>query len=208
MKEDQTERDLTFAVGAVQQAGARLLGLRKSGRWTDPRALADIGDQAADGFLQGLIQGRYPNDGVLSEETADTNERLGKARCWIVDPLDGTREFGEGRSDWAVHVALTYQGEPALAAVALPARGLVLKGCSLPGRERAEVHNDNGAELRLGNSSSPRPMRIAVSRTHPPDGIHAFRELLGRTHWDGKRRVQSFHATPGRRRHLCAQRGV
>ena len=68
---DQIERDLTFAVRAAQEAGRRLLELRECGRWED-RTLGDVGDQAADGYLQGLLLGRYPEDGVLSEETADS----------------------------------------------------------------------------------------------------------------------------------------
>src|SRR5258708_1516830 len=112
--------DLQFAIEAARVAGERVLGLRASGRWKDGATLADVGDQAADGFLQGFVRGRYPHDGILSEETADSRARLALERVWIIDPLDGTREYSQGRDDWAVHVALAIDGQPALGAVALP----------------------------------------------------------------------------------------
>ena len=96
--------------------------------------LADIGDQAADGYLQGVIQGRFPDDGILSEETVDTPERLVKERCWIIDPLDGTREFSQLRDDWGVHVALTLNKACAICVVYLPSQDLLIWGVALPGR--------------------------------------------------------------------------
>ena len=172
------ERDLAFAVEAARVAGARLQGLREAGRW-EGRVLADVGDQAADGYLQGLIRGRYPEDGLLSEETADTPERLERERCWIVDPLDGTREYGQGRHDWAVHVALTYRGETALAAVALPTPGEVLWGCTLSGFENAGVAGSDDAELVRGETPLPDRVRVAVSRSHTPEWTGRFAEMLG-----------------------------
>ena len=71
------ERDLAFAIEIARFAGDRVLGLSRTGRW-EGSMLADIGDQAADGYLQGVIQGRFPDDGILSEETVDTPERLVK----------------------------------------------------------------------------------------------------------------------------------
>jgi 3'(2'), 5'-bisphosphate nucleotidase len=180
------EHDLAFAIEAARSAGERVQGLRASGRW-EGAVLADIGDQAADGLLQGLIRGRYPLDGLLSEETADTAARLERERCWIVDPLDGTREFGEGREDWAVHVALTWRGACALAAVALPSRGQVLWGVTLPGRVRAGVQGAPSAELSIAetegaprtSASSNAPLRVVVSRSHTPDWVGRFCSLVG-----------------------------
>lgn len=179
LSEETIERDLSFAVEAARAAGVRVRALRATGRWKEPRMLADIGDQAADGFLQGLVRGRYPEDGLLSEETVDTPERLERERCWIIDPLDGTREYGAGRHDWAVHVALTFRGETALAAVALPTPGVVLWGCSLPGRERAGILDTGDEELIHGESTPPVPVRVAVSRSHTPSWTPRFAELLG-----------------------------
>ncbi len=170
------ERDLEFALQAAQSAGERVAGLRSSGRWQGS-ILADIGDQAADGLLQGLLRGRYPQDGVLSEETADSPARLARARCWIVDPLDGTREFSEGREDWAVHVALTVGGRCAVGAVALPSRGQILWGLATPGRERFGLVGPGA--LSRGDGATAGPLRVVVSRSHTPDWVARFAELVG-----------------------------
>jgi 3'(2'), 5'-bisphosphate nucleotidase len=173
------ERDVAFAVEAARGAGRRALALRGSGRWTSEEMLADIGDQACDGFLQGLLRGRYPEDGVLSEETADSPARLVRSRCWIVDPLDGTREFSQGRADWAVHVALTIDHAPALAAVGLPTQGQVLWGVALPGRERGAIEGGEPRELVPGDSRAPERLRLAISRSHTPEWTPRFAQLLG-----------------------------
>ncbi len=170
------ERDLAFAVEAARAAGRRSLLLRDSGRW-EGEVLADIGDQASDGFLQGFVRGRHPEDGLLSEETADGPERLARERTWIVDPLDGTREFREGRDDWAVHVALTAGGRCVLGAVALPCERRVLWGVALEGHERGGV--DGPGTLLPGASPSPEPPRVVVSRSHTPPWIEAFAAALG-----------------------------
>ena len=169
-------RDLDFAADAARRAGARVLGLRASGRWHDD-ALADVGDQAADGYLQGLVQGRYPDDGILSEETGDTRARLERSRVWIIDPLDGTREYSAQREDWAVHVALAIDGRCALGAVALPARGRLIRGVALPGLEHAELEGEGA--LVAGDERCERPPRIAVSRSHTPSWMTRFAATLG-----------------------------
>jgi len=175
LTDKEIERDLAFAIEAANLAGRRVLALRGEKRW-EGKTMADIGDQAADGFLQGFIRGRYPQDGLLSEETADTTERLAKSRAWIVDPLDGTQEFSEGRSDWAVHVALTVGGQCALAAVALPALEEVLWGVAVPGRERAGTLG--GATLVRGDSLAPKRARVVVSRSHTPPWVARFAERI------------------------------
>lgn len=172
----QLDSDLDFAVRAAREAGERVLALRASGRWTGDM-LADVGDQAADGFLQGLVRGRHPEDGILSEETADTRDRLGRRRVWIVDPLDGTREFSQLREDWGVHVALTLDGRCHLGVVALPARGLTLWG-ACGSTERASGIEGDG-RLFTGESEPPARLRIAVSRSHTPTWMPRFADLLG-----------------------------
>jgi 3'(2'), 5'-bisphosphate nucleotidase len=175
LTDQEIERDLAFAIEAARTAGRRGLGLRAEERWQG-KTLADIGDQAADGFLQGFIRGRYPDDGLLSEETVDSAERLGKRRAWIVDPLDGTQEFSEGRADWAVHVALTIGGRCALAAVALPASDDVLWGVCVSGKERAG--SSAGSKLTRGASEQPARPRIVVSRSHTPPWVTNFARAL------------------------------
>ncbi len=169
------ETDLAFAIEAAELAGRRVMGLRAQMRW-EGKTLADVGDQAADGFLQGLIRGRYPDDGLLSEETADSTERTTKRRTWIVDPLDGTQEYSEGRADWAIHVALTIDGRCALGAVALPALEDVLWGVALPGRERAG--SKNGRALRRGDAQDAGRAKVVVSRSHTPPWVARFAHAL------------------------------
>jgi 3'(2'), 5'-bisphosphate nucleotidase len=179
----EVRADLEFAITSARDAGERAQALRSSGRWAGDQ-LADIGDQAADGFLQGLVRGRYPGDGILSEETADTRARLSKSRVWIVDPLDGTREFSQMRGDWAVHVALTIDGRCALGAVALPVRGATLWGVCLRGLEAAGVETPDGRArpaLARGDSPSGDPPRIAVSRSHTPAWTQRLADALGAT---------------------------
>ncbi|MFT6364483.1 MAG: 3'(2'), 5'-bisphosphate nucleotidase, partial [Planctomycetota bacterium] len=132
------ERDLAFAIEIARAAGDRVLGLRNTGRW-EGKMLEDVGDQAADGYLQGAIQGRHPNDGILSEETVDTVERLSKRRTWIIDPLDGTKEYGQLRDDWGVHVALSFDNKCAIGVVYLPTQDMLIWGVALEGRERAGI---------------------------------------------------------------------
>ena len=176
LTDHEIERDLAFAIEAARSAGQRVMNLRAEKRW-EGKTLADVGDQAADGFLQGFVRGRYPEDGLLSEETADSVERLSRARAWIVDPLDGTQEFSEGRSDWAVHVALTLSGRCALAAVALPASDDVLWGVALSGKEGAG--SSRGTHLLTGSSTPPAHPRIVVSRSHTPPWVKRFAAALG-----------------------------
>jgi len=143
--------DVAVAERAARAAAGILQELR-SGALTG-RPLGDAGDAAAEQAIVDTLVRERPDDVIFSEEAADDGRRLGADRVWIVDPLDGTREYGEaGRSDWAVHVALWEQGELTAAAVALPALGELLL---------------TDPALRV----PPRPagpVRIAVSRTRPP----------------------------------------
>src|SRR5580658_8982677 len=103
-----TDDDHALARELAGEAGRRLLELRAGGGFSDePDLLRKAGDRQSHEFLSAELAVRRPGDVVLSEEGADNPARLGARRVWIVDPLDGTREFGEpGRTDWAVHVAL------------------------------------------------------------------------------------------------------
>ncbi|MGK5111094.1 MULTISPECIES: inositol monophosphatase family protein [unclassified Geodermatophilus] len=144
-------RDVEVAAETARAAAAALLRLRAEGQLTG-RPLGDAGDAAAQAAISGLLAERCPDDAVFSEEAVDDPARLTAERVWIVDPLDGTREYGEDRPDWAVHVALWSGGELTAAAVALPALGEVLVTDPAP-----DVPAPGGGRLR-----------IAVSRTRPP----------------------------------------
>ncbi|UJW29927.1 3'(2'),5'-bisphosphate nucleotidase CysQ [Saccharothrix sp. AJ9571] len=115
--------DHWLAHDLARGAGELLLELRATGSGS---ALGAEGDRRADEFLQHRLADRRPSDAVLSEESADDHARLDADRVWIIDPLDGTREFGQpGRADWAVHVALWGDGVLIAGAVALPAQDRV-----------------------------------------------------------------------------------
>ncbi len=174
-KNIDVERDLAFAIEIAREAGERVRELRTTGRW-EGKTMADIGDQAADGLLQGYLRGRYPEDGLLSEETVDSPERLAQRRAWIVDPLDGTKEYSQGRDDWAVHVALTFDNACALAAVALPSLDEILWGVALAGQQRAG--STKGTTLVTGDSAPDRRPKVVVSRSHTPPWVKSFAASL------------------------------
>lgn len=117
------------------------------------RALKDRGDRESQAYLAAALAEHRPDDAVLSEEAADVAARLESKRVWIIDPLDGTREFSEGRDDWAVHVALWEDGELTAGAVALPGLGLVLTSAddahtwAPPGRLRLAVSRSRATPL-------------------------------------------------------------
>ena len=146
--------DHALARALADEAGALLLTVRAAlDTGADPRALKDEGDLASHELLVARLAELRPGDGVLSEEGVEDAARLDHERVWIVDPLDGTREFGEaGRSDWAVHVALTIGGVPVAGAVALPALGQTLA-------------TDSPPVLTPAHGGPP---RLVVSRTRPP----------------------------------------
>ena len=113
--------DHALAVDVAVATGRLLLALRAH-HWLDGALLGGAGDAVAQAFIARVLAERRPADAILSEEAVDDGRRLGAHRVWIVDPLDGTREFSERRDDWAVHVALCEGGNPIAAAVAIPAR--------------------------------------------------------------------------------------
>jgi len=143
------ESDGQLAGRLAAAAGEILLDLRADGALSG-KALGRVGDEAANAMLCRELRRARPDDGLLSEEEKDHAARLSQSRVWIVDPLDGTREYGEGRSDWAVHVALAIDGVAAVGAVALPGLGLTLSSDAPPPLPPANA-----------------PLKMLVSRTRP-----------------------------------------
>ncbi|MFM2438341.1 MAG: hypothetical protein RLZ55_1160 [Actinomycetota bacterium] len=171
----QCQPDCALARRLAQQAGGVLREFRRgfgaaAGADRPARALRDAADAAAQDFLAAELTAHRPGDAVLSEEAADSNVRDGADRVWIIDPLDGTFEYGAGRSDWAVHVALWQRGVGpgdggalTAAAIALPDEGLVF--CSELPRP-------------LPAPAIDRPLRIIASRSRPPAGLTAVAQAL------------------------------
>jgi 3'(2'), 5'-bisphosphate nucleotidase len=161
--------DHALARDLAEQAGQRLVELRARGG--DPDLLRKAGDRLSHEFLSAELADRRPGDVVLSEEGADHPARLGARRVWIVDPLDGTREFGEpGRTDWAVHVALWEAseagGDLTVGAVALPAQGRVLSTLHPADPPAAEPAEASGR------------IRIVVSRSRAPQLVRNISDLI------------------------------
>lgn len=154
--------DHLLATWLATSAGEVLTELRTQG--STGKALKDAGDQTAHDLLMRLLADYRPDDAVLSEEGKDDRRRLENRRVWIVDPLDGTREYSEPpRDDWAVHVALWEDGDLVAGAVALP--GL-------------RTTFNTGEPPVVPPSTGGRP-RVAVSRTRPPAFVEALAEEIG-----------------------------
>lgn len=141
--------DAELAASLAEEAGRRLIALREAGEF-EGKALGKAGDAQANIYLCDALREARPEDGLLSEECKDTPERLTKSRVWIIDPVDGTREYGEARTDWAVHVALAVDGVATVGAVALPGLGSVLR-----------------TDVPEPLQSAPARLRMVVSRTRP-----------------------------------------
>lgn len=155
--------DAQLAAHLAEVAGRIALKVRASGL-LEGKALGDAGDATANEFLCSAIRSNRPEDGLLSEEEKDNPSRLDKSRVWIVDPVDGTREYGEARSDWAVHVGLAVDGVATTGAVALPDLngGIVIR-------------TDEEREL----APLPENPRFLVSRTRPAKEAVAVAEAMG-----------------------------
>jgi len=151
--------DLALARHLAAGAGRILMDLRAAGTHAG-KELGAEGDARANAFLMAELARLRPDDGVLSEETVDTPDRLGKARVWIIDPLDGTREYGEGRADWAVHVGLAVEGTATLGAVALPGLDAVLDSVAPP-----PLPAMAGVPRLLVSRSRPAREAVAVAET-------------------------------------------
>jgi 3'(2'), 5'-bisphosphate nucleotidase len=157
--------DHEVAARLATEAGRLLLGVREEFAEADAKERKAAGDKRSHDFLMAALAQERPRDAVLSEEGVDDRVRLTSERVWIVDPLDGTREFSElGRQDWAVHVALWERGELVAGAVALPAQGVTLATPTV-----------------APPPAAPGAPRVVVSRTRPPAVALEVRDALGGT---------------------------
>ncbi|WP_029623404.1 3'(2'),5'-bisphosphate nucleotidase CysQ [Sphingomonas elodea] len=151
--------DAKLAHAIAEEAGALLLRIQED------CAGGARGDREANALILERLRAARPEDAILSEESADDHVRLERNRVWIIDPLDGTREFAERREDWAVHVALAIDGKPAVGAVALPRLGLTLASDTPPALLPAQV-----------------PPRMLVSRTRASQLCAEVGSTIGAVH--------------------------
>lgn len=152
--------DAELSARIAKGAGDILLGVR-SGELLGGRMLGDVGDAMAQAWIAAVLRRHRSGDAVLSEEAADVGDRGSAGRVWIIDPLDGTREFASGTADWAVHVALTEAGAVTAAAVSLPATGEMFRSDTVPA------------------TTGPLTGRIAVSRWGGTYEVAAVARALG-----------------------------
>ena len=157
---DKALTDAALAAHLAEAAGRLLLCVRDCDVLRD-KALGSAGDATANQFLCHALRAARPADALLSEEEKDNLDRLTHARVWIVDPVDGTREYGEARADWAVHVGLAIDGVATVGAVALPGAGLVLR-------------SDHPTPV----PPAPARLRMVVSRTRPAKEALAVAQAL------------------------------
>ncbi len=166
--------DAQLSSMVAKQAGQLLLELRDSFGEIDPadkdraNELRKAGDRAANEFIVAALREARPDDAILSEEEKDNDLRLAHERVWIVDPLDGTYEYGQGRADFAVHIALWHASEQRLSACTV----------DLPAQELTRTMSDAGAAP--ADLPTDRPIRIVASRSRPPATLAATVEILGR----------------------------
>jgi 3'(2'), 5'-bisphosphate nucleotidase len=159
------DNDHQVAARLATEAGQLLLAVREELADATAADRKTAGDKRSHDYLMEALARERRDDAVLSEEGVDDPVRLSAQRVWIVDPLDGTREFSElGREDWAVHVALWQAGALVAGAVALPAQGVTL---ATPDPTPPPAH-----------SGEP---RIVVSRTRPPAVALQVRDQLNGT---------------------------
>jgi 3'(2'), 5'-bisphosphate nucleotidase len=156
-----TMTDVDLAAHLAETAGKLLLAVREAAVFSD-MSLGRAGDQIANQFLVHAIREQRPDDGLLSEEMKCDGSRLAHSRVWIIDPVDGTREYSEGRPDWAVHVGLAIDGVATIGAVALPGFEVTLT-------------SDSAAALPPAQD----PPRMLVSRTRPAREAVAVAKALG-----------------------------
>ncbi len=197
--------DVSLARQIAETAGKLLVELQRCGLF-EGKSLGKAGDKTANAFIMEALRAQRPNDAILSEEEKDNPGRLSASRVWIVDPLDGTREYGERRTDWAVHIALAIDGVARIGAVALP--GLALTICSdtvqppppqrgkprmlvsrtRPAAEAVHVAERLGAELVPMGSAGAKAM--AIVRGEADIYLHSG----GQYEWDSCAPVAVAHA--------------
>ena len=155
--------DAELAARLAVEAGRILKDVRETSG-LEGKALGKAGDAAANAYLCEALRSARPDDGLLSEEEKDDTARCAMSRVWIVDPVDGTREYGERRSDWAVHVGLAVNGVATTGAVALP------------GLDGGVVLRSDAVQPLPPAASSP---RFLVSRTRPAKEAVAVAKAMG-----------------------------
>ena len=126
-------------------------------------------DKAADGLILDRLRTAFSGDGTLTEESTDDGSRFGKSRLWIVDPLDGTRDFLAGTGDFSVHIGLCIDGQPVLGVVYQPVRQALYH--AIRGGGAFLDSNGTSTQIRTSRRSEPGELRVGISRLNPDEGL-------------------------------------
>lgn len=166
------ERELAVAIEAARTAGVAVGEIWRKQDFTVTEKSGDKGplteaDLAANEILQDILLTAFPGDGLLSEETKDTPDRLSKRRCWIIDPVDGTREFTLGLPEFCVSVGFVVDGEAKVGALFNPATGQLIAGAVGEGVEL------DGVPVRVSDHAVLEGARFVVSRSEQKKGWFA-----------------------------------
>jgi 3'(2'), 5'-bisphosphate nucleotidase len=174
------EKELEFAIRIAQEAGEIVMRYYRREVETDWKGFNDpvtAADREANEFLVQEIRAEFPDDGILAEESADDLSRLTKDRVWIVDPLDGTRDFMDGVPQFAVMVGLAVNGRPALGVVNQVAAKRIFH--AIVGGEAKMLTPEGARTLHVSHRSDISEMTMAVSRSHRPPLVEVVEEKLG-----------------------------
>jgi 3'(2'),5'-bisphosphate nucleotidase len=167
------ERELEVACRAAREAGAVILGYYGNPELevetkidTSPVTIAD---KSANAVVIEYLRAAFPDDALLSEESPDDGSRLGRRRVWIIDPLDGTRDFLAQTGDFSVHVGLVIDGQPVLGVVYQPVRQALYRACQGGGA----FLESSGSSTRIYTSTrrEPSELRVGISRLNPDEGL-------------------------------------
>ncbi len=168
--------ELQLALRAAREAGEAILQIYNRGSvksvLKEDRSPLTEADLASNAIIAEHICRAFPQDAFLSEESVDDPSRLGKDRCWVVDPLDGTKEFLKRNGEFTVNIALALRGEPVMGVVLLPAT----RECYYAVRGEGAFLECQGAMASLATSSRTEALRLMTSRSHPSEKLQAFLE--------------------------------
>ena len=148
----------------AEETGKRLMAVRERlyNEGASTWYAKDVGDAAAQRFIDETLAEHRPNDAVLSEEAADDSDRLTADRVWIIDPLDGTQEYSEfDRADWAVHIALWERGELVAGAVSLPSIATVFGTQPAPVVPDAATTTTSDESIKSNAGRTPAIIEVA-----------------------------------------------
>jgi 3'(2'),5'-bisphosphate nucleotidase len=180
LTKDDLQHELDVAIGLAKQAGAAIMDYYRTGLAVEHKAGDEpvtAADQAADDLIRAGLSAAFPDDGLLSEESEDDLSRLEKEWVWIVDPLDGTKDFVAETGDFVVQIALAVGGYPALGVIYQPTTGLLYHAVRQQGAFR--VWNGRSERLHVSTTAQPDRMCLIASHSNYSPFIEKARRALG-----------------------------